>query len=127
MEAFYVRNLQMVFCDFFDGLQTIPVAGMRDEASKEEWTKLQQSFTYVKGHRYAEDVIINENMSTLLHKYMSMVNVNIQMYQVIAACPGWAWLLMYIDTEIAKKRAMSSSLVSKGNREDMLAQLKERF
>ena len=53
---------------------------------------------------------------------MSMVNVNIQMYQVIAACPGWAWLLMYIDTEIAKKRAMST-----GNVDGMLAQLKEGF
>ena len=95
MEAFYLRNLQMVFCDFFDGLQTIPVAGMRDEASKEEWTKLQQSFTYVKGHRYAEDVIINENMSTLLHKYMSMVCANFHTREVIDSCPGWAWLLMY--------------------------------
>ena len=127
MEAFYLKNLQVIFCDFFDGLESIGVAAMRDQATQEEWTKLQRSFTYEKGRRYAEDVIINENMSTLLHKYMSMVCANFHTREVIDACPGWAWLLMYIDTEITKKRAMSSSLVSTGNLDLMLAQLKERF
>jgi hypothetical protein len=57
-------------------------------------------------------------MSALLHKYMHIICADFLLRDLTAACPGCYWLLIVIDTQLAKHKAiqpMQRSLPPAGN------------
>ena len=114
MDPFYLSKLQIIFNDFFIAIQSIKPERINQE-SRSEWINLNNSFSYQKYHRYSEHVIINENMSALLHKYMLIICADMLLPDLIRSCPGCFWLLSFIDAELAKRRALQTSLSPAGN------------
>jgi hypothetical protein len=114
MEPFYLSKLQTVFTTFFLGIQSIKTEYMNEE-SRTEWINLNNSFSYQKYHRYPEHVIISENTSALLHKYMLIICADMLLPDLTRSCPGCFWLLSFIDAELAKRRALQTSLSPAGN------------
>lgn len=126
MEPFYLSKLRRIFDDLFLGLRNIKPEYINNEESKREWERLNTYFQWTPGTQWAEDLIINENMSDLLHKYMMIVCAHMLTVDVTSSCPGWPWLLTFIDTQLAKKKVMQSSLPSAStmDMDTKLAQLK---
>jgi predicted dithiol-disulfide oxidoreductase (DUF899 family) len=114
MDPFYLSKLQSIFADFFLGIQSIKSERIHQE-SISEWINLNNSFSYQKYHRYPEQVIISENMSALLHKYMLIICADMLTPDFTKACPGCYWILSFIDTELAKRRALQTSLSPANN------------
>jgi hypothetical protein len=108
MDPFYLSKLQTVFTDFFLGILSIKPEHMNEE-SRTEWINLNNSFSYQKYHRYPEHVIISENTSALLHKYMLIICVDKFLPNLTKYCPGCYWLLSFIDAELAKRKTVQPS------------------
>ena len=124
MDPFYLTKLQLIFNDLFIGLRSIPLEDVRDATSRAELVKLHEEFAWQTSTRYAEDVIVSESMSGLLHKYMMVVHEGMLTKHITDACPGWPWLLTFIDTQLAKQRANRPPMHPGGSTVDsMLAQL----
>jgi hypothetical protein len=127
MDPFYLKKLQIVFTDVFIGIETITPERIRDEKSREEWINLKNSFSWLKYHKYPEHEIISENMSALMHKYMLIMCADMLIRDFINNCPGCFWLLSFIDSELAKRRALQPPLSpddDSSNPEFLLAQMK---
>jgi len=114
MDPFYLSKLQTVFTTFFLGIKNIKPEFLSEE-SKREWTNLSNSFSYQEYHRYPEHVIISENVSALLHKYMLIICDHNCLPILTKSCPGCYWLLSFIDTELAKRKTLQSSFSPAGN------------
>ena len=114
MDPFYLSKLQTVFTTFFLGIQSIKSEYMNEE-SRTEWINLNNSFSYQQYHRYPEHVIISENTSALLHKYMLMICADMLLPNLTKYCPGCYWLLSFIDKELAKRKTLQSSFSPAGN------------
>jgi hypothetical protein len=108
MDPFYLSKLQTVFTTFFLGIQSIKTEYMNEE-SRTEWINLNNRFSYQKYHRYPEHVIISENTSALLHKYMLIICVDKFLPNLTKYCPGCYWLLSFIDAELAKRKTVQPS------------------
>ncbi len=115
MDPFYLSKLQIVFGDFFIAVDSITTERIRDEKSRAEWINLKIIFPYQQYHRYPENDIISENTSALLHKYMLIMCADFMIKDFTNNCPGCCWLLSFIDGELAKRRALQTSLSPAGN------------
>jgi hypothetical protein len=108
MEPFYLSKLQVVFTTFFLGIQNIKPEHMNAK-SRTEWINLNNSFSYQQFHKYPEHVIISENTSALLHKYMLIICADMLLRDFTTDCPGCFWLLSFIDAEVAKRKTVQTS------------------
>jgi len=115
MEPFYLAKLQTITADFFIAVDSIKTESIRNEQSRAEWINLNNISPYQKYHMFPENVIISENMSALLHKYMLIMCADFMIKDFTNKCPGCCWLLSFIDAELAKRRALQTSLSPAGN------------
>ena len=58
-------------------------------------------------------------MYNLLHKYMLIVCAEMLVRDVQINCPGWVWVIMEIDTQIAKKKGTQQIPVPANREEDV--------
>jgi len=96
-------NLRVCWNDFFLGISSISIDHINSDENKTEWTKLRSSFHYVKGRRYTQQEIVTESMANLLHKYMAVTCTSYLVREIEQSCPGWPWLLMEMDAQVAKQ------------------------
>ena len=96
MDPFYLSKLQINFTDFFIAIQSISTESIRDEKSRAEWINLNNISPYQKYHRFPENVIISENTSALLHKYMLIMCADFMIKDFTHNCPGCCWLLSIV-------------------------------
>ena len=96
MDPFYLDKLQIVFTDFFIAVDSIKTEDIRDEKSRAEWINLKNIHPHEKYHRYPENVIIIENTSALLHKYMLIMCADFMIKDFTHNCPGCCWLLSIV-------------------------------
>jgi hypothetical protein len=105
MDPFYLKKLQIVLNDFFVAIKTITPESIEKEESRKEWINLNNSFSWQMYHKYPEHEIISEDMSARLHKYMLIICADMMTRDFTNKCPGCFWLLSFIDSELAKRRA----------------------
>ena len=108
------HKLHGTWGDFSDGLKGISLDRICRDENKQEWKTLQSSFNFGLGRGYTEDVIVSEWMSTLLHKNMFIIYAENLMRDVQTACPGWSWIIMEFDAQIAKKKATHREMETEG-------------
>ena len=56
--------------------------------------------------RYTQDEIVTEAMATRLHKYMAIACSSYLVPDIQQRCPGWPWLLMEMDAQVAKRKGI---------------------
>jgi hypothetical protein len=103
-------NLRVCWNDFLFGISRISIDQIHSDQNKTEWTKLRSSFDWVNGRRYTHQEIVTESMANLLHKYMAFACTSFLVREIEESCPGWPWLLMEMDAQVAKGKGTHRKL-----------------
>jgi hypothetical protein len=99
------RNLRVCWSDFVTGVSMADQMKIRDNENKREWDMLLNHFMAVKGEKGGlQEEHITESMAESLHKCMAIACVHHLVRQIEEACPGWPWLLMEVDKQVAKRK-----------------------
>jgi hypothetical protein len=104
MDPFEFSQLRLVLCDFGTALDFWDKR-LLDAETLERWTPLYQQ---LKSRRWAsapQDEIVSVAMSETLHKILMIVSANHGAGHLTRSCPAWLWLIMEIDTQLAKRTA----------------------
>ena len=102
-------HLRVAWCDFFYAISEIQIDNIRI-ANQTEWNELRSSFPFVRGRQYTQQEIVTESMANLLHKYMAIVCTNMLVRDIENVCPGWPWLLMEMNAQVAKGKGLHREL-----------------
>lgn len=97
-------KLRVCWEEFFIGISEINLDRILHDGNKNEWEKLRNSFTYLNGRNYTQHDIFTESMANLLHTYMGILNSSFLVREMEKSCPGWPWLLMVVDKQVAKRK-----------------------
>ena len=99
-------NLRVCWSDFLNVISNINIERITEPNNKNEWIKLRTSFTYDSMRRYTQDEIVTKEMATILHKYIAIACTSHFVPQIELSCPGWPWLLMEMDAQVAKRKGI---------------------
>ena len=96
-------HLRVCWSDFFDAISSI--SSDRITGKELEWKTLQDSFHYQKEKvHYEQHEIVTASMASMLHKYMAIACTFHLVREIEQTCPGWPWLLMEMDAQVAKRK-----------------------
>jgi hypothetical protein len=101
MDPFEFTQLRIVFGDLCTGFDCWDTSGIK-ASTKERWTTLHTSLK--SGSWRTEDEIIGVSLSDLLHKLMLIACAQRGARDIGTSCPGRPFVIMEIDTQIAKKK-----------------------
>ena len=73
-----------------------------EDERKERWETLCTALK--SGQFKTQDEVFSVSLSDLLHKIMIIASANYLVDQIAHSAPGWAFVLMEIDAQIAKKK-----------------------
>ena len=99
-------NLHMCWSDFVTSLSQVRLIEITNHENKNEWGKLLEYFALVKVNRGRQQDLITESMADSLHKCMAIACAHHLVREIETSCPGWPWLLMEVDRQVAKRKGI---------------------
>ena len=106
MDPLEFSELLLAFRDVCTGIRLVERAAW-DPEKQHRWTTLYNAL--VSPHVTTQDELFTDSLSDLLHKIMIMACSSFAVRDVARSCPGWPFVIMEIDAQIAKKKAASES------------------
>ena len=106
MDPLEFSELLLAFRDFCTGLRSVERAAW-PPSQQQRWTTLYNAL--VSPHVTTQDELFSDSLSDLLHKIMIIACAKFADVDVAKSCPGWPFVIMEIDAQIAKKKAASES------------------
>jgi hypothetical protein len=101
MDPSEFSDLLIAFYDLRTGLDSVDIRTFEKE-KQETWTTLHNALNSVRVT--TQDELFSVSLSDLLHKIMIMACARFAAQTVAKACPGWPFVIMKIDAQIAKKK-----------------------
>ena len=99
-------NLHMCWSDFVTSLSQVRLIEITNHENRNEWGKLLDYFTLVKVNGGRQQDLITESMADSLHKCMAIACTHHLVRVIEVSCPGWPWLLMEVDKQVAKRKGI---------------------
>ena len=96
----------MCWSDFVTSLSQVRLIEITNHENKNEWGKLLEYFSLVKRNGGRQQDLITESMADSLHKCMAIACNHHLVREIENSCPGWPWLLMEVDKQVAKRKGI---------------------
>ena len=102
------RNLRVCWSDFVVGVSEASRIKILHDENKREWDMSLNHFMVVRSEKGGlQEDLITESMADLLHKCMAIACAHHLVREIEVACPGWPWLLMEVDKQVAKRKGIA--------------------
>ena len=99
------HNLRVCWSDFVDGVSRVNSMKISLEENQRQWNISLNHFMVLRGEKGGlQEDLITESMAESLHKCMAIACAHHLVREIEVVCPGWPWLLMEVDKQVAKRK-----------------------
>ena len=110
MKDIDLYNLRVCWTDFHIAVADVDLVYISHEENKKEWVKLLNHFDIARGAGCRQQDLITESMADWLHKCMAIACAHRVVAEIEKECPGWPWLLMEVDRQVAKGKGIHDGM-----------------
>ena len=110
MKDIDLYNLRVCWTDFMNGVSDVDLVYISNVENKKEWVKLLDHFALARKGGCRQQDLITESMADWLHKCMAIACSHGVVCEIEKECPGWPWLLMEVDRQVAKGKGIHDGM-----------------